>query len=69
MDLVKLSMALFLLPMILEGMLSITSKSMCTEYWSKLAQEISEVRSTNHLDMTMAVDWDVKPQTKHRTML
>ena len=22
------------------------------------------VRLTNHLDMTIAVDWDVKPQTK-----
>ena len=30
----------------------------------KLAQEKSVVRLTDHLDMTIAVDWDVKPQTK-----
>ena len=24
----------------------------------------SMVRLTDHLDMTMAVDWDIKPQTK-----
>ena len=29
-----------------------------------LAQEKSVVRSTDHLNMTIAVDWDVKPQTK-----
>ena len=40
---------------------------MCTEYWltaSKLAQEISVVRLTDHLEMTIAVDWDIKLQTK-----
>ena len=41
---------------------------MCTEYWltalSKLAQEKSVVRLTDHLNMTIAVDWDIKPQTK-----
>ena len=27
------------------------------------------VRSTNHVDMTIAVDWDVKPQNKlHYTL-
>ena len=30
----------------------------------KLAQEKSVVRSTVHLDMTIAVDWGVKHQTK-----
>ena len=25
---------------------------------------LGEVRLTEHLDMTIAVDWDVKPQTK-----
>ena len=29
----------------------------------KLAQEIV-IRWTDHFDMTIAVDWDVKPQTK-----
>ena len=30
----------------------------------KLAQEKSVVRRTDCLDMTIAVDWDVKPQSK-----
>ena len=39
---------------------------MCTENWLtvdyQLAQEKSVVRLTDHLSMTIAVDWDVKPQ-------
>ena len=35
----------------------------------KLAQEKSVVRWTNCLDMTIAVDWDVKNQTKKKTKL
>ena len=30
----------------------------------KLAQEKSVVRWTDRLDMTIAVDWDIKPKTK-----
>ena len=43
---------------------------MCTKYWLTLSQacpEKSVVGLTNHLDMTIAVDWDVKPQTKQKT--
>ena len=51
--------------MIQEGLLPVTSENMCTEYWltssSKLTHEISVVRLTDHLHMTIAVDWDVKP--------
>ena len=54
-----------LLLLIQEGMLSVTRESMCTEYWltalSKLAQE---KKSTDFLEITIAVDWDVNPQTK-----
>ena len=32
----------------------------------KFAQEKSVVRLTNHLDLTIAVDLDVKPQTKQK---
>ena len=32
----------------------------------KLAQEKSVVRLTDSLDMIIAVDWDVKPQTKFK---
>ena len=32
----------------------------------KLAQEKSEVRGTDRPDMTIAVDWDVKHQTKQK---
>ena len=30
----------------------------------KLSQEKSVVRSTDRLNITIAVDWEVKPQTK-----
>ena len=53
-----------LLPLIQEGLLSVTSESICTEYWYWLTCPGSVVRLTNHLDMTIAVDWDIKPQTK-----
>ena len=43
---------------------------MCTEYWLtalslslNLLRKKSVVRLTDHLDMTIAVDRDVKPQT------
>ena len=39
---------------------------MCNEYWltalSKLTKEKSMVMLTDHLNMTIAVDWDVRPQ-------
>ena len=53
-----------------ERLLSVTSKSMCTKYnvllnpLVKLAEENSVLRLTDDLDMTIAVDWDIKPQTK-----
>ena len=31
---------------------------------AKLAEEKSVVRPTYHLDMSIAVDWDIKPLTK-----
>ena len=41
---------------------------MFTKYWliakSKLAQEKNVVRLTDHLNMTIAVDWDFKLQIK-----
>ena len=54
------------LPMIQEGLLSVTRKSLCTKYCLvKLAQEkVTVVRLTDRLNMTIAVDWEVKPQTK-----
>ena len=61
---------ILLLHLIQEGLLSVTSKSMCTVYWIsikfKLAKEKSVVRSTDPLNMTIyiAVDWDAKPQSK-----
>ena len=35
----------------------------------KLAQEKSVFRWTDRLDMTIAVDWDIKPQTKQNQKL
>ena len=61
-----ISTVILLLILIQKGLLSVTSESMCTMYWltaCKLAHEKSVVRLTDRLDMTIAVDWDVKPQT------
>ena len=65
-------MVILLLLLIQEGLLSVSSVSMCTEYWLasqsiKLAQEKSVVRLTDCLNMTIAVDLDVnhKPNTKN----
>ena len=59
---------ILLLQLIQEGLLSVTSESMYTEYWlttqSKLSQEKKLIQLTDRLNMTTAVDWDVKPQTK-----
>ena len=59
---------IFSLPLIQEGLLSVTIESMCTEYWLTtlvmLAPETSGVRLTDRLNFTIAVDWDVKPQIK-----
>ena len=54
-----------------EGLLSVTSKSMCTEYrltaTSKLVLEKSVVMITDHLTMTIAVAWDMN--NKHNITL
>ena len=42
---------------------------MCTKYWFysvKLAQEKSVARQTDHPDMAIAVDWDIKHETKQK---
>ena len=48
----------------------VTSESMCTEYWltteSKLAAEKCVVRTTDGLNMTTAINLNVKPQTKQK---
>ena len=51
------STVILLLRLIQEGqsLLSVARESMCTN---------SMVRLTEHYDMTIAVDWDIKPQTK-----
>ena len=46
-----------ILPLIQEGLMSVTSKSMCAKNWfSSLSRKSMW---TDHLDMTIAVDWDV----------
>ena len=59
--------------LIQKGLLSVISESIGTEYWltpkSKLAQEKSMARLTDHLDMTIAGDWNVKPQTKQKNII
>ena len=55
-----------------EGLLSVTSESMCTEFWfntqSKLVQENSVVRSNNYLDIGIALTLNHKPNTKKTTI-
>ena len=51
-----ISIAIFLLPLIQVGLLSLTSESMCTNL-VKLAQEKAWL---DHPNMTIAVDSDVK---------
>ena len=61
------SMVILPLPLIQEGLLSVTSESMCTKYWLTVYESLprkSLVRLTDHLNMTKAVDWEVKAQTK-----
>ena len=36
----------------------------CARSTGLIAQEISVVRRTDHADMAIAVDWDIKHQTK-----
>ena len=68
-----LSAIILLLPLIHEGLQSVTSKSMCTDYgltsWVKHAQEKC-FRLTDHIDVTaIAVDWDVISKTKQTKII
>ena len=36
------------------------------KYWFNGLAKLAQVRWTNHQDMTMAVDWDFKHQTKQK---
>ena len=66
---------ILLLLLIEEGLFSVTSECLCTEYWltakSKLVQAKSVVGPTNRLYTTIAVVWDIKPQTNqtNKTLL
>ena len=54
---------ILLQPLIQEGLVSFTGESMYIKYWLTAKSKFA-VRLTDHLNMTMFVDWDVKPQTK-----
>ena len=56
------STVILLLSLIQEGLVSVTGESMCNKYWLIAGKSI--IRFTNHLDMTITVDWDVKQQIK-----
>ena len=63
------SMVILLLLLIQEGLMSVTSERMWAKYCmvkppSQACPEKSVIRLNDHLYMTIAVDWDVKPQTK-----
>ena len=61
-------MVIVILPLTQKGLLSV----MCAEYkltaQSKHAKEKSLVRFTDRLDMTIAVDWEMKPQTNQTSI-
>ena len=53
-----------------EGLVSITSESMFTKYWLFAYQACpgkSVLKLTDRQNMTIAVDWDIKPQTKQNS--
>ena len=50
-----------------DGLLSVTSESICTNYWLTACSNLPRkkcVRWTDRPPMTIAVDWDVKQQNK-----
>ena len=55
------SMVIHLLPLIQEGLLSVTSKSMCMEYLLVAQSKLYRKRVVRLSDMTIAVDWDIEP--------
>ena len=58
------------LQLIQERLLSVTRESMCTNYWLPLSEACPGkcvVRLNDHLYMIIAVDWDIKPQTKPKS--
>ena len=55
--------------MIQVGQLSFTGERMCTKFWLSSGLHLSlpgkcVVKLTDHLDMTIVVDWDVNQQNK-----
>ena len=58
------SAVILLLTLIQEGLLSVTIESMCMKYWLTSLPRKSVVRLTDHLDITIDIDWDIKPQTE-----
>ena len=63
-------MTILSLPLIPIGQLSVTGERMCTKYWLTSYGSLprnSVVRLTDRLDMTIIVDWDVKPQINRPT--
>ena len=53
------------LPLIQEGLVLVTSESMCTKYWYKRLFKLVQEKGWLG-DMTIAVDWNVKHQTKQK---
>ena len=65
-----ISTAILSLPLIPIGQLSVTGERMCTKYWLTSYRSLlrnSVVRLTDRLDMTIVVEWDVKPQINQPT--
>ena len=64
--------SMVILLLIQEGLLSVTSKSVCTEYWFILLGlnllRKSGARFNVHLDMNIVVDWDVNLQAKQTSL-
>ena len=58
-----ISTTILSLPLIQVGKLSVTGERMCTKYWLTLPRK-TVVMLTDRPDMTIVVDWDIKPQIK-----
>ena len=57
------SMDILLLPLIQEGLVSVISESMCTKYWLNAKSSLPR-KKCGYVNITIAIDWDVKQQTK-----
>ena len=71
-DLEIFSTVILLLPLFQEGLVSVTSESICLKCWLTAKSSLPRknvIRLIDRLNMTISVDWGIKPQTKQKKNL